>query len=147
MSIREKMPLLARHEGEWLGEYIYVDNEGNVIDRHQSHLTCRFPTEGAYDYWQTNRYTWVDGRTEEIQFPANYHDGRIWFDNARLEGSAWEIDDMTIVLTWHYRDQPNDPLYEMIQLSADGQHRARTWHWFTDGQIVKRTIIKETRKV
>ena len=30
MSIREEMPLLARHEGEWLSEYIYVDNEGNV---------------------------------------------------------------------------------------------------------------------
>jgi hypothetical protein len=34
----------------------------------------------------------------------------------------------------------------MIQLSDDGQHRARTWHWFKDGVLMKRTIITE-RKV
>ncbi len=147
MSIREDMPLLARNEGEWLGEYIYVDNDGNVTDRHQSHLTCRFPTNGEYPYVQTNHYTWADGRAETFDFPATYHDKQVWFDTPRLLGHAWEVDDRTIVLTWHYKANPKDQLYEMIQLSPDGQHRARTWHWFENGEIVKRTIIKETRKV
>jgi hypothetical protein len=145
MSIRTEMPLLARHEGDWVGEYIYLDNAGKVLDRHASHLTCSFPAEGEFPYWQVNHYTWADGRKEEIQFPATYKDGKIWFDNARINGFAWEVDDKTIILTWHYKTDPENYLYEMIQLSADGNHRARTWHWFNNGEIVKRTIIKETR--
>jgi hypothetical protein len=33
----------------------------------------------------------------------------------------------------------------MINISPDNNHRARTWHWFQNDQIVKRTIIKEER--
>ncbi|MEM4724247.1 MAG: DUF3598 family protein [Candidatus Hadarchaeum sp.] len=147
MSLRDKMPLLARHEGEWIGTYIYIDAEGRVLDRHASHLICRFPEEDPNSYHQTNRYTWDDGRTEEYQFPATYRDGKIWFDTERIKGYAWEVDDKTIVLTWYYRHEPEKYLYEMIQLSPDGQHRARTWHWFDEkGELYKRTIIKERRK-
>lgn len=145
MSIREEMPLLARHAGEWQGEYIYLDNAGNVLDRHDSHLTSTFPTDGSSDYHQTNRYTWADGRTEEIQFPGTYRDCRVYFDTARLKGHTWEVDDKTIILTWVYKNEPENYLYEMIQLSPCGNHRARTWHWFKNGEIFKRTIIKEQR--
>ena len=65
----------------------------------------------------------------------------------RIKGHAWEVDDQTVLLTWHYKDDPGNYLYEMIQLSPCGNHRARTWHWFEHGEIVKRTIIKETRVV
>lgn len=146
MSLRDEMPLLARHEGEWVGTYIYIDAEGKILDRHSSHLTCRFPDADLNAYHQTNRYTWDDGRTEEHQFPATYRDGKIWFDTERIRGYAWEVDDKTLMLTWHYRREPEKYLYEMIQLSSDGHHRARTWHWFDEnGEIYKRTIIKEER--
>ncbi|MCS6805843.1 MAG: DUF3598 family protein [Acidobacteriota bacterium] len=145
MSLREAMPLLARHEGEWKGTYIYVDAEAKIIDQHASHLTCRFPEDNPDGYHQTNHYTWPDGREEIHQFPATYRDGKIWFDTERIKGYAWEADENTILLTWVYKTDPENYLYEMIQLSPDGNHRARTWHWFKDGELVKRTLIKEVR--
>ena len=147
MSIRQGMPLLARHEGEWIGEYVLVDGRGEVKDRHKSHLKCEFPSDGSHDYFQTNTYTWDDGKQETFSFPATYRDGRIWFDTERIEGSAWEIDAHTIVLTWERKDIKGAKLYEMIQLSEDGQHRTRTWHWLSpEGEVQFRTLIKETRK-
>jgi hypothetical protein len=143
-EIREGMPVLARHEGVWDGRYVHVDAEGAQVDAHDSTLTCRFPEAG--DYHQTNRYTWADGRVEEIEFPASYRDGRIWFDTDRIKGSAWEIDDRTVVLHWSYKHDPQGYLYEMIQLSDCGNHRARTWHWFEGGELVKRTLIKEQKR-
>jgi hypothetical protein len=144
-TIREGMPVLARHAGDWVGEYIYVDADGNIIDRHKSHLTSSFPTEGEYQYFQINRYTWPDGRTEEHQFPARYAMGEIYWDTPRIKGKAWETYG-TVMLTWTYKEDPtSDYLFEMIQISECGNHRARTWHWFKDGQLFKRTLIKETR--
>ena len=69
-EIKEGMPLLARHEGEWKGVYTYIDPDGNIIDKHKSHLSCTFPEEGEYDYVQINRYEWEDGKKEERIFPA-----------------------------------------------------------------------------
>jgi hypothetical protein len=144
-TIREAMPLLARHEGEWVGSYIYVDPAGKIVDQHASHLTCSFPLDGTGDYFQINHYTWDDGKQEEHRFPGMFRDGRIWFDSERIKGHAWEADDKTVILTWHYKTDPANYLYEMIQLSPCGQHRARTWHWFENGELVRRTLIKETR--
>jgi hypothetical protein len=143
MGIREDMPLLARHVGEWEGAYIHVDADGKEVDRHRSHLSCRITDEG--DYFQVNRYTWSDGREESYDFPAAYRDRAIHFDTERMKGHAWEVDARTIVLTWTYKHDPDGYLYEMIQLSADGTDRARTWHWFEGDVLVKRTLIKERR--
>lgn len=145
MAIRDEMPLLARHAGEWQGEYIYIDNDGNVLDRHASYLTCTFPENDPFGYYQINRYTWADGRVEEHHFPGHFRDGRVYLDSERIHGYTWEVDDKTIVLTWSYKTDPENYLYEMIQLSPDGNHRARTWHWFRNSEIYQRTIIKEMR--
>ncbi|MFW6412616.1 MAG: DUF3598 domain-containing protein [Oceanicaulis sp.] len=143
--IRWRMPVLARHEGEWKGVYSYVDTDGKELDRHESHLICRFPEDGAWDYHQTNRYSWADGRSEEHVFPATYAEGRIWWDTERIEGCAWEIDSRTVCLTWARKDLPGEYLYEMIQISQDGNKRGRTWHWFRDDEMYMRTLIKERR--
>jgi hypothetical protein len=144
-GIREGMPVLARHEGEWEGEYIHVDAHNNVLDRHKSHLSCMFPASGPHEYHQINTYIWADGRREELHFPAKYRDGQIFWDTDRIVGRAWEIDPKTVVLTWTRKGEPGTYLYEMIQLSDDGNHRGRTWHWFENDQLVKRTCIKERR--
>ncbi len=143
--IRWRMPVLARHAGEWAGTYSYVGVDGEPIDEHKSHLTCRFPEEGEWDYHQTNKYVWADGKEEEHVFPAKYAEGRIWWDTERIEGCAWEIDSRSICLTWVRKDLPGEYLYEMIQLSADGNKRGRTWHWFRDDEMYMRTLIKEHR--
>ena len=144
-DIRRGMPVLARHEGEWQGEYIHVAPDNRLIDRHASHLICAFPVGGEYDYLQKNIYTWNDSRREELDFPARYRDGRIWWDNERIVGSAWEIDARTIVLNWSRKDLPGSYLYEMIQINGANDKRGRTWHWFVDDELVRRTCIKETR--
>lgn len=146
MGIKDDMKLLARHEGEWEGTYTHIDTDGTILDHHRSRLSCRFPEDDpTHAYRQINTYTWDDGRQEVIDFPATYADGQIWFDTERIRGHAWEIDDNTIVLTWVYKAQEDVYLYEMIQLSQNGRDRARTWHWFENDRIVKRTLINERR--
>lgn len=145
MSIREEMPVLVRHEGDWVGTYTVVDIEGNIIDKHKSHLTCQFPEIGDYAYYQINRYEWDDGKREEHQFPGTYRDNKLWFDTERIEGYAWEIDDSTVILWFGYKTMPDMHLYEMIQISPCNNYRARTWHWFKNNQIFRRTLIQEER--
>lgn len=148
-DLRTAMPLLATNEGVWEGVYRYYDASGALIDEHASKLVCRFPTSGPYPYHQTNHYTWADGRTEVRDFPAQYCDGRIWWDNDLIKGWAAEValDDRnrTTMLYWERKGEPGLYLYEMIQNSDDRQKRCRTWHWIRDGQLVKRTCIEEVR--
>jgi hypothetical protein len=145
MSIREEMPVLVRHEGEWIGTYTIVDTSGKILDQHQSHLTCQFPDNSPYPYYQINRYKWADGKQEEHQFPGTYHDQALWFDTERVEGKAWEVDNNTIILCFSYKTIPGISLSEMIYISPDNNHRARTWHWFKNHQIYQRTLIQEER--
>lgn len=144
-GIREEMPVLARHEGEWAGTYTLIDLEGKVLDRHESHLSCQFPTDGPYPYYQINRYTWAEGKQEEHQFPGTYHDKKLWFDTDRIHGYAWEADAATVILRFSYKNIPGFYLYEMIQISPCDRYRARTWQWFRENQVYQRTLIQEER--
>lgn len=144
-NIRSGMPVLCRHEGEWEGEYVLLGVDSSVIDRHKSKLICTFPESGKFDYFQQNIYTWDDGRVDTLDFPAHYRDGRIWWDTERIAGSAWEVDERTIMLSWMRKDLPDSYLYEMIQINAQSNKRARTWHWFQGDELVNRTCIKEQR--
>ena len=60
----EVFPILAKHMGEWEGEYVHLDPEGREIDRHKSHLKMWEPEDKSYDVIQRNTYTWRDGRQE-----------------------------------------------------------------------------------
>lgn len=144
-DIRSEMPVLARHEGEWQGTYTLMDTEHKILDQHKSHLICTFPDSGEFEYFQTNIYTWDDGRTEELPFPARYRDKKIHWDNERIIGYAWEVDPNSIMLTWTRKDLPNSYLYEMIQISKDNNRRARLWQWFQDDTLFQRTLIQEER--
>jgi hypothetical protein len=75
---------------------------------------------------------------------ANYRDGRLWFAGD-LIGSMWEVDDFTVYLRFSYRKDPGITVCEMIQIGDDGQHRARTWHWFRDRKLFKITLTNERR--
>ena len=146
-KIKDEMPVLVRHEGDWIGTYTTVDNQGKILDQNQSHITCEFPEGKEYPYFQTNRYKWADGKQEEYQFPGMYRDKALWFDTERIEGKAWEADNSLVILYFSYKDIANAYIYEMIHLSPCNNHRARTWHWFKDNQIYQRTLIREERKL
>ena len=148
-TFKQQFPLLARHEGVWDGHYRYYDAEGNKTDEHRSRLICRFPDSGQYAYHQTNYYSWADGRTDTRDFPANGVGDRIVFDSDLIDGWAADVKldtaARTTMLYWERRSEPGIYLYEMIQISDCGQHRARTWHWFRDGRLFQRTLVDEQR--
>ncbi len=147
--LRKNMPLLAANEGVWEGMYRYYDAiTGELIDAHKSRLICRIPEDGKpADYHQTNYYFWDDGKSETREFPANYRDGRIWWDNDLIKGwaAAMQPDDngLSTCLNWVRKDEPGVYLYEMIQVDKDVKERARTWQWFRDGKCYMRTLIDE----
>ncbi|MCF6475724.1 DUF3598 domain-containing protein [Nonomuraea sp. MG754425] len=142
MGLRERMPLLARHEGEWEGDYLHLGRDGHLLDRHRVRMTCAISGD---TYHQTNRYTWDDGRSEVHEFPGVYlGDGRCGFDTERIEGVFWELDDSTIYLTWRFKGQ-DVRMFEIIVLSEDGRSRSRVWQWLQDGVCVRRTLIDERR--
>lgn len=146
MSLREEMPMLARNEGIWEGYYRMYDSRGNKIDEHKSRLICRIRDDEIYH--QTNLYRWADGKTQTRDFPANIHDGRIWFDTD-IDGWAAPVAldayNRTMMLNWTRKGEPDLYLYEMIQLSDDGQSRARVWHWFKNDRLWQRTLIDESK--
>jgi hypothetical protein len=148
MGIREDMPLLARHEGVWDGTYTYFNAANVKTDEHRSRLFCRILDDGPHPYHQTNYYSWADGRTDIREFPAEYRDKRVWWDNELIVGWAAEVgldqNNRTMMLYWQRTGDPSLYLYEMIQLADNGTDRCRTWHWIRNGLLETRTAIQET---
>ena len=144
-NLSHAMPVLARHDGEWTGEYIYFSPQGEILDRHNSHLICRITSREERPYYQQNTYTWNDGRTEQFELHATCKEARIWFDTDRIKGSCWEIDAKTLMLNWTRKDIPNSYFYEMIQINETNDVRSRVWHWFENDVLIKRIYIGETK--
>ena len=146
MSLREAMPLLARNEGVWEGYYRYYDAAGEKVDEHKSRLICRIKDDR--DYHQTNLYRWADGRRETRDFPAAI-DGVRLILSTEIDGWAAAVDldehGRTMMLHWTRKNEPDLYLYEMIQLSDDGESRARVWQWFRHDRLAQRTLIDEVR--
>ncbi|MBY0423783.1 MAG: hypothetical protein K2Q06_15875, partial [Parvularculaceae bacterium] len=109
----------------------------------------RFPKSGPYPYHQTNHYAWADGRREIRDFPADIRDGRIFWDNELITGWAADValDEFrrTTMLNWVRKGEADTYLYEMIQISDDGEVRHRVWHWYKKGRLIQRTLIDEMR--
>ncbi len=149
-SISEAMPILASNEGVWEGWYRYYDaSTGKLVDEHRSRLLCRLirNPDGSQRYHQTNYYFWPDGRTDIRDFPADFRDGRLRWDNDLIKGWCAELtlDDLnrSTCLYWERKNEPGLELYEMIQNNDARTHRARTWQWFRDGICFQRTLIDE----
>jgi hypothetical protein len=148
-DIRDRLPVLARHEGVWDGVYRYCNAQGEKTDEHRSRLVCRFPASGPFPYHQTNYYSWPEGRKAVRDFPATLVGGRLHWDNELINGWAADVhlDDFgrTSMLYWVSKDSPDIYLYEMIHLSDCGQYRSRIWQRFRDGRLLGRTFINERK--
>ncbi len=142
-TLAEAMPTILRHRGTWEGVYRHVDAEGALIDRHRTRIICEFPETGPYAYVQHNLFMWDDGREFQAELPGVFRDGRLWWDVPTFHGYAWETLDGVILLNLTRKDEPNANFFEMIVLGAGGEHRARTWQWFRDGRLFKRTLCDE----
>jgi len=143
--VREHMPLLARHAGVWEGEYTHLAPDLAVQDRLSFRILVEFPEDSSAAYRQTSHYWWPDGRTEALRYEGNYRDGCVVFDTGRIHGACREVDDRTLYLRFAFNADPSGYVCEMIQLSADGRHRARTWHWFRQDALWRITLVREGR--
>jgi Lon protease-like protein len=138
------MPLLARHAGIWEGEYTHIAPDRTVQDQHVFRILVELPEQGPA-YRQASHYWWPDGRTQQLVYEAGYRDRRIVFDNGRISGSLWELNERTQYMEFGYAADPSGLVCEMMQLSPDGTHRARTWHWLRNHELWRITLVRERR--
>jgi hypothetical protein len=143
--LKDLMPHFARHEGNWIGTYTHIRPTGELVDTYEVRIFSEFPTDGSCDFRLNTHNVWADGRETRAAFDTKFRDGRLWFDGVALIGSIWEVDDFSVYLRFGYRDDPSIDVCEMIQISDDGQNRARTWHWFRDQKLFQLTLTNEHR--
>ncbi|MDX2144359.1 MAG: hypothetical protein SFV19_13470 [Rhodospirillaceae bacterium] len=144
--IKQRMPLLARHEGTWAGTYRFITPQMKVLDQYDFRINVKFPDDGqgGLTYRQESFYTWPDGRTRELVFDATYDGGQAVFAG-RISGSVRELDERTLYVHFWFDDQPGVDVCEMIQLAPNNKDRGRTWHWFKDGKLFQLTLVDEMR--
>lgn len=144
-QLSQVMPGMMKHAGLWKGFYTHLDAEGGLIDQHQSTVECEFPETGPYAYIQHNQFVWEDGREARATLPGILKNGKLWWDTDTFKGCAWETDFGLVMLNLERKDDPGANFYEIIALGQDGRHRSRTWHWFKNGKLFKRTLCEEKR--
>lgn len=137
------MPTMSRHKGVWAGIYRHVDLHGKLVDQHKVTIRCEFPEDGPYAYIQHNHFVWEDGREHSATLPGVLKGNRLWWDVDTFHGYSWETDDGILLLNLTRKDEPGANFFEMITLGNTGEHRSRTWQWFRDGQLFKRTLCDE----
>lgn len=142
-GIDQALPLLARNAGRWLGTYTHCGPGLEVQDRHDFSIEVSFPD--ARTYRQESHYVWPDGRRQSLAFEGVLEGEAIVFDNGRIAGRMWALDAETLYLKFRFSAEPQVHVCEMIQLSADGRDRARTWHWFRGRVLFRRTLVEERR--
>jgi hypothetical protein len=149
--IAEKQPLIADQAGVWAGEYVHLDADNQVIDRHKSKLVCRLEDgpDGAARLSQTNIYDWPDNTQEIRYFDGVFKGDRVWIKNDLIDGwtgaLAMDPTNRTIMVGWTRTHEPDFRYYEMITVAQDGNAKNRTWHWYRKGRLFQRTIINEVR--
>lgn len=139
------IPLLARHEGRWRGTYRFIRPDMSLIDQYDFEILVEFPTGEGCDYRQTSHYRWPNGKTQDVMFEGQCKGERLVWDTARISGAMWAVDETTLYLNFHMKQDPDLKVFEMIQLSSCSEKRARTWHWLRGGTLEKITLVDEQR--
>ncbi|NDD75027.1 MAG: hypothetical protein EBZ40_08645 [Gammaproteobacteria bacterium] len=141
------LTLLQRHAGVWEGRYTHIAPPDWRMVGAQDYRIEVEVTASPIAYRQTSHYRHADGRTETLRYEGALRaaDDRVVFDDGRICGECWAIETDTLYMWFAYAAAPTTRITEMIQLSRDGQHRARTWHWFESERLVKLTLVDERR--
>lgn len=140
----DTLALLAEHAGIWEGEYTHIDPADRAV---QQRLRFRIRVEcpaGGVDYRQTSHYWFEDGTEQELVYEGRMQGSRLVLVDGRLNGAIWRIEERTLYMRFAFTGT-TDEVCEMIQLSRDGAHRARTWHWFRDEVPWRITLVREQR--
>ncbi|MEM9837765.1 MAG: hypothetical protein AAF830_01285 [Pseudomonadota bacterium] len=139
-------PATRAHEGRWEGTYTHINDSAEIEDQHSSVVHCLFPDDGGEVFYrQEIIFTWPDGRKRHDVFEGVPRGDALWYRTPTFEGKSWETDDGIILLSLNRLDEPGARFFEMIVMGESGEHRARTWHWFRNGRLYRRTLCDERR--
>lgn len=138
-------PAHLAHEGVWEGTYRHVDADGNLEAIFRSRVTCEFPRSEGIFYRQTTELFGEDGTHTKASYDGVDKGGHLFYDAPTFYGKSWETDDGQLLLNLTRRDEPGAYFIEIIIMGEGGKHRARTWHWFRDGKLYRRTLCEESR--
>jgi hypothetical protein len=144
-ALSHSFPSILRHEGAWEGVYRHMDVNGQCLDEYEARVFCEFPDEGEVVYREHATFSWADGRSASHDVPAYLREEKLWWDMPAFHGYAWEAGNGVILLASEREDEPGATFLEAIVLAPGGQTRARTWHWFKDGVLYRRTLCDEAR--
>jgi hypothetical protein len=147
------LALLRRHVGIWEGVYTHLAaSDWRTVGTQRFRIRVEVFATGPVVYRQTSHYWHDDGREDELVYEGSLRraggpdtEDRVVFDDGRIRGECWAIEPLTLYLWFAYLDRPGARIAEMIQLSPDGAHRARTWHWFRDDALQQLTLVRERR--
>ncbi|MCW5571043.1 MAG: DUF3598 family protein [Steroidobacteraceae bacterium] len=140
------LQLLREHVGIWEGDYTHIDpRDRSVQESFAFRIKVECPDDGRVAYRQTSRYRFPDGRTSELVYTGWAENDRLLIDDGRIRGAIWQIEPRTLYMRFSFTADPGNVVTEMIQLSPDGTHRARTWHWLRDGRLWRITLVREQR--
>ena len=145
-----RMPVMARMEGVWAGEFRRIDAEGALIEVVPSRVIVRFLPDGdAYDYHQVNITRPGEQGERRIESQGKWDVDRLRFSNARLNGWAQDLatdpSGLTSVFRMDFTDGSGLTVSEIVSLSDDGNHRMRATQYIKEGRILRRTLIDEQR--
>lgn len=145
-----RMPVLARMEGVWDGQFRRVDASGELIEAVASRVIARFLPDGeAYDYHQVNITRPGEEGEQRIESWGKWDVDRLRFSNARLNGWAQDLaadeSGLTAVFSMTFTDGSGLTVSEIVSLGEDGNSRMRATQYIRNGRIVRRTLIDETR--
>ena len=139
--------LMSRHRGIWEGCYTHLDAGSlKIVEQQLFRIRVELFAQGHPSYRQTSHYWWPDGREQELQYEGSMHGDTLQIDNGRIWGHCRAISVDTLYMEFGYTVTPEQRVAEMIQLSENGEHRARTWHWLRSGVLERITLVRETRR-
>ena len=81
-----------------------------------------------------------------MTLPGRLEDKHLLWDVPTFSARAWDGGGGVILLHVVRKDEPGVYFVEAIVANAQATERARTWHWFKDGALIRRTLCDE-RKV
>ena len=139
-----KFPAHRAHHGVWKGTYRHINLQAQEEELIQSQVICEFPETDVF-YRQTIRLTHSDGKITHAEFDGYDQGDHLWFDTPTFIGKSWETSDGVVLLNLTRKDEPGAHFAEVIIMGDGGKYRARTWHWFKDGQLYRRTLCDEVR--
>jgi ketosteroid isomerase-like protein len=142
--------MMSQMQGDWSGTFRRYDAKGVLTETLPSQVQIRFPQDNSeIDYIQTNILQLASGQVQRLETTGKWDGDVLRFSSARVEGVYQRVpldqSGLNSVLNMTFKDGSGMTVSEIITLSLDGKSRMRAAQYMIAGQIIRRTLIDETR--